>query len=144
MVVETVVAEIDAAQLSLMEIATMKNKFTKFDNHAPINFENAVTLASSERDGGAYSGIGYNDLYVKRGKLIHLYHEASSGCEYNNRTDHSRTYLFGCRTPEEMVAFLKSKLDDPDSDGSNYEDIGPLTVRRINELLEALGYAEEA
>jgi hypothetical protein len=117
-----------------MEIATMEP--TKFDNHAPINFENAETLASSEHDGGVYSGIGYDDWYIKKGKMIHFYHEASSGCEYNGETDRLRVYLFGSRTIEEMIQFLLDKLPGDEGEG--------LTPRIINDLLTDLGYAQQA
>lgn len=103
---------------------------TTFDNHTPINFANAEQIASTERDGGCYSGIGTNLYRVMKGKRIHLYHYYSSGCEYNNRVDSSRVHLGVWDTPQELITALLS--DDLDV---------PRWAR--NELLDNLGHTGE-
>ena len=37
-----------------------------FDNRPPINFDNSETVASADRDGGSYQGIGCNSYRVYR------------------------------------------------------------------------------
>jgi hypothetical protein len=64
-----------------------------FDNRPPINLDNAEKLAEVGRDGGAYHGIGHNCYTVHQGKKLHLVHDYSSGCEYNNRVDHTCEHL---------------------------------------------------
>lgn len=77
---------------------------TTFDNHTPINFDNAETAASARRDGGAYSGIGYNSYKVYHGARWHLVHFASSGCEC--RTDHISEHLGVYDSRDALVAAL--------------------------------------
>ena len=78
----------------------------KFDNHPPINFDQATQIARTSRDGGSYSGIGYDTYTVYRGKAIHLVHSFSSGCEYNNHVDRTRTHHGPWATLPDFIAWL--------------------------------------
>ena len=109
-----------------------------FDNHAPINFSNASKIAYSTRDGGAYAGIGHNDVEIWQGKsMIHVFQDYSSGCtdSYHPNGTRSVTYLFGARTKEEIIAWLLAQLKAREDEG--------LLPSQINELLEDLNYAAE-
>ncbi len=85
---------------------------TNFDNHPPINFENADLISNPSQDGGQYAGIGYNNYWVYQGRRYHLYHEYSSGCENDNRTDSSCEYLGNFDNKDDLIAFLLK--DNPD------------------------------
>lgn len=83
-----------------------------FDNRMPLRFKrpiNSIRLG----DGGAYSGIGFHDfewVAVDDGKHVHMWTDHSSGCEYNNKTDRTTTYIGRVSTKEiiEKVAQIKS------------------------------------
>ena len=79
-----------------------------FDNHPPVDFRNAEEIASTSRDGGAYSGIGHNTYRVFQGKKLHLTHSHSSGCvshgEFSAPTNREHLGVFD--TKAELVAFL--------------------------------------
>lgn len=79
---------------------------TKFDNHPPINFDNAEPLGCASRDGGCYNDIGHNRYEIRKGKRVHLTNHYSSGCSYNNRTDSTSTYIQGTDTVEDMIQYL--------------------------------------
>lgn len=102
---------------------------TTFNNHAPINFDNSKIIASSKTDGGVYDGIGYDRLIIEQGKMLHFYSEYSSGCSYNNRTNSSTHYIFGCRTKEEMIVYLLEQIGK-----------GEVNIKRYGTLLGDLGY----
>ena len=113
-----------------------------FDNHAPINFNNATEIASASRDGGAYSGIGHDTVSIMQGKnMIHVYRDYSSGCVSHGR--HSApnpvTYLFGARTKEEIIAWLIQQLPKSRTSEPAFPDPDE-NLWAANELLEALGY----
>jgi len=100
---------------------------TKFDNHPPVDFSGAEKISSASRDGGSYSGIGHNAYRVMQGNRFHLTHSHSSGCEYNNRTDHSSEHMGVFDSKQEVIDFLLKE-------GSCWW---------TNELLEDLGYQGE-
>lgn len=98
-----------------------------FNNHTPINFTNAETLAEYHTDGGAYDGIGYTRYIVFKGTRFHLVHRHSSGCEYNNKVDHTSQHLGVFETKEKLVEYLLG--------------LDPQTW--VNSLLSDLGYEGE-
>jgi hypothetical protein len=85
---------------------------TTFDNHPPVNFSAASTVASASRDGGCYNGIGYNDYDLFQGRKFHLVHSYSSGCEYNNRVDRTKEHLGVFEDRETVITFLLSEPED--------------------------------
>lgn len=95
-----------------------------FDNHTPVNFDEAEILAEYRRDGGAYSGIGYTIHRAYKGRQIHLVHLHSSGCEYQGKTDHISEHLGKFDTTDALIAWL---LKQPN-------------VNWVNELLAQLNY----
>ena len=97
---------------------------TTFSNHPPINFEGSEKMASARRDGGVYDGIGYNTYKVYEGKRLHLVHFASSGCEYNNHTDHTSEHLGSFSDKPKLIEHLLTESPSWWAD----------------ELLEELGY----
>ena len=103
---------------------------TTFENHPPVNFENAEEIARVEQDGGCYDGIGTNLYRVMQGNRIHLYHYYSSGCEYNNKVDSNREYLGNWNNTSELIAALLS-------------DILDVAQWATNDLLIDLGYEGE-
>ena len=104
-------------------------KVMTFQNHAPINYENA----DIETAWSAYQNFGHHDIDVIIGKRLHIYDTCNSGCTYNgHEPSTTRTYLFGAKTKEEVIAWVL---------GLEGEDV--LTQNQKNDLLLWAGYIGE-
>ena len=104
-----------------------------FGNHSPLNIENAETVAAWD----AHHDFGHYRLIAVQGTMYHVYSSANSGCTYNGRDPETvRTYLFGCRTKEELIAWLLQRI-------KQHDDYGDIPVAAYNELLTDLGYEGE-
>lgn len=97
---------------------------TTFNNHAPINFTNAETIAKAEAD----LDFGVNSFHILKGNQYHLYNRWRSA--YDNGGS-GREYIFGCRALEEMIAFLVEKTRNDEAQWW------------ANKLLEELNYDGE-
>jgi len=86
------------------------SKITTFENHAPINFGGAETVAEYSTDGGVYNRIGHFFVRIEHGKMFHVWQSHNSGCDYGQGTHTTRKYLFGCRTRDELIAWLLKQL----------------------------------
>lgn len=83
-----------------------------FDNRPPINFDNADQLASAERDGGAYDGVGFNVYRVYSGRRIHLVHLSSDGCDYGRGPRSVSTHLGCWESVDDLAAWLMTRTDE--------------------------------
>lgn len=102
-----------------------------FQNHSPINFQNAEKVAEVD-----YSpDFGHNYYRLMKGQRFHLFHSHNSGMDYGHGTTTTKTYLFGARTLDEVRAWLREKATASAAGGfSSYEENFDFAARMLEDL----------
>lgn len=102
-----------------------------FQNHSPINFENAEKIAEVDY----YPDFGHNYYRLMKGKMFHLFHSSNSGMDYGSGTTTHKEYLFGARTLDEVKSWLREKTEAHAKGGFNsYEEDYAFAAQMLEKL----------